>query len=53
MGETRVKFRVYSGERFTELDGFVDTGATLTKIPRSAASRIDRAFKPNTRLRSC
>jgi predicted aspartyl protease len=40
MGETRVKFRVYSGERFTELEGFVDTGATLTKIPRSAAYKI-------------
>jgi len=40
MGETRVKFRVYSGERFTELEGFVDTGATFTKIPRSAASKI-------------
>jgi hypothetical protein len=37
MGETRVKFRVYSGERFAELEGLVDTEATFTKIPRSAA----------------
>jgi predicted aspartyl protease len=40
MGETRVKFRVYSGERFAELEGLVDTGATFTKIPRSAASKL-------------
>jgi predicted aspartyl protease len=40
MGETRVKFRVYSGEQYTELEGLVDTGATFTKIPRSAASKI-------------
>jgi predicted aspartyl protease len=40
MGETRVKFRVYRGESFTELEGLVDTGATFTKIPRSAASKI-------------
>jgi len=40
MGETRVKFRVYSGELFAELEGLVDTGATFTKIPRSTASKI-------------
>jgi predicted aspartyl protease len=40
MGEVRVKFRVYNGERSAELDGFVDTGATFTKIPRSIASEI-------------
>ena len=40
MGETRVKFRVYSGKRYTELEGLVDTGATYTKISRSAASRL-------------
>ncbi|MCC6005273.1 MAG: aspartyl protease family protein [Thermofilum sp.] len=40
VGETRVKFRVYSGEGFAELEGLVDTGATFTKIPRSAASKI-------------
>jgi predicted aspartyl protease len=35
-----VKFRVYSGELFAELEGLVDTGATFTKIPRSTASKI-------------
>ena len=40
MGEVRVKFRVYSGGRFTDIEGLVDTGATFTKIPRSAASEI-------------
>jgi len=33
VGETRVKFRVYSGGVFVELEGLVDTGATFTKIP--------------------
>jgi predicted aspartyl protease len=40
MGEARVKFRVYSNRHFIELEGLVDTGATFTKIPKSAASRI-------------
>jgi len=40
VGETRVKFRVYSGGVFVELEGLVDTGATFTKIPRWAASKI-------------
>jgi len=40
MGEARVKFKVYNGERFAELEGFVDTGATFTKIPKSVASEI-------------
>jgi predicted aspartyl protease len=34
VGETRVKFRVYSGGVFVELEGLVDTGATFTKIPK-------------------
>jgi predicted aspartyl protease len=40
VGETRVKFRVYSGGVFVELEGLVDTGATFTKIPKWAASKI-------------
>ncbi|NAZ24138.1 MAG: hypothetical protein GU357_00045 [Thermofilum sp.] len=40
MGETRVKFRVYSGGVFVELEGIVDTGATFTKIPMWVASKI-------------
>jgi len=40
VGETRVKFRVYSGGVFVELEGLVDTGATFTKIPMWAASKI-------------
>jgi len=40
MGETRIRFRVYNGERFVELEGIVDTGATFTKIPKAAASTI-------------
>ena len=40
VGETRVKFRVYSSGVFVELEGLVDTGATLTKIPKWAASKI-------------
>jgi aspartyl protease family protein len=45
MGETRVKFKVYNGERFAELEGLVDTGATFTKIPRSVASEIGLQVK--------
>jgi len=40
VGETRVKFRVYNGGVFVELEGLVDTGATFTKIPRWAALKI-------------
>jgi predicted aspartyl protease len=35
-----VKFSSYSGGVFVELEGLVDTGATFTKIPRWAASKI-------------
>jgi predicted aspartyl protease len=40
MGETRVKFRVYNGERSAELEGLVDTGATFTRIPRPVAYQL-------------
>jgi predicted aspartyl protease len=40
LGETRVKFRVYNGGVFVELEGIVDTGATFTKIPMWVASKI-------------
>jgi predicted aspartyl protease len=40
-----VKFKVYNGERFAELEGLVDTGATFTKIPRSVASEIGLQVK--------
>ena len=35
-----MKFKVYNGERFAELEGFVDTGAIFMKIPKSVASGI-------------
>jgi predicted aspartyl protease len=35
-----VKFSSYSGGVFVELEGLVDTGATFTKIPGWAASKI-------------
>jgi len=40
MGETLIKIGFYGPDGSAELEAFVDTGATFTKISRSLASKV-------------
>ena len=47
--ETRAKVRIYGPNGSSEIELFVDTGATLTKIPQSVARKL--GLIPRRRVR--